>query len=111
MATNISYLKDNASYFCSFSHLSLFVHDVIVYDCVDVLHSAFSRFHVISVEYLVKGVVFWEMDINMYKKDRPILVVTLLLRGRLNHITFHWGFLFLFSWLLAFGVWQATLSM
>ena len=39
------------------------VHDVIVYDCVDVLHSALTRFNVISVEYLVKGVVFWEMDI------------------------------------------------
>ena len=36
---------------------------MIAYDCVDILHSALTRFNVISVEYLVKGVVFWEMDI------------------------------------------------
>ena len=51
------------------------VHDVIVYDCLDVLHSALTRFIVISVEHLVKSVVFLEMDI--YKKDWPILVATL----------------------------------
>ena len=39
------------------------VHDVIVYDCVDVLHSTLTRFNVISVEYLVEEAVFWEMDI------------------------------------------------
>ena len=39
------------------------VHEVIVDDCVDVLHSALTRFNVISVACLVKGVVFWEMDI------------------------------------------------
>ena len=39
------------------------VHDVIVYDCVDVLHSALIGLNVISVEYLVKGVVFGEMNI------------------------------------------------
>ena len=38
-------------------------HVVIVYDCLDVLHAALTNFNVISVEYLVKGVVFWEMDI------------------------------------------------
>ena len=39
------------------------VHDVIVYDCDDVLHSALTRFNVISVEYLVKSVVLLEIDI------------------------------------------------
>ena len=39
------------------------VHDVIIYDCADVLHSALTRFNVISVEYLAKSVAFWEMDI------------------------------------------------
>ena len=38
-------------------------HDVVVYDCVDVLLSALTRFNVISDEYLVEGVVFWEIDI------------------------------------------------
>ena len=68
------------------------VHGVIVYDCVDVLHSALTRFIVISVEHLVKSVVFLEM--NIYKKDWPILVATLLLQRRLNHKTFRWRFLF-----------------
>ena len=39
------------------------IHGVIDYDCPDVLHSTLTRFSVISVEYLVKGVVFWKMDI------------------------------------------------
>ena len=34
------------------------IHAVIVYDCVDVLHSALTLFNVVAVEYLVKGVVF-----------------------------------------------------
>ena len=34
------------------------------------------------------------------KKDWPILVATLLLYGRLNHITFRWRLSFLFSWIL-----------
>ena len=33
------------------------VHVVIVYDCLDVLHAALTHCNVISVEYLVKGVV------------------------------------------------------
>ena len=36
---------------------------MIVYDCVDGLNSALTHFNVISVEYLVKGVIFWEIDI------------------------------------------------
>ena len=41
------------------------IHDVIVYDCVDVLHSALTRYNVISVEYLVKSVFFGgEIDIH-----------------------------------------------
>ena len=34
------------------------IYDVIVYDCIDVLHSVLTRVNVISVGYLVKGVVF-----------------------------------------------------
>ena len=39
------------------------LHVAIVYDCLDVLHAALTHFNVISVEYLVKSVVFWEVDI------------------------------------------------
>ena len=39
------------------------VHVVIVYDCLDVLHAAVTHFNFISVEYLIKDVVFWEMGI------------------------------------------------
>ena len=41
------------------------INDVIAYDCVDVLHAALIRFNVISVENLVKGVIFCEMDIYL----------------------------------------------
>ena len=34
------------------------VHVVIVYDCLDVLHTAVTHFNFISVEYLIKD-VFW----------------------------------------------------
>ena len=44
------------------------VHVVIVYDCLDVLHSALTHFNFTSVEYLVKGVVFWEMGIYSVRK-------------------------------------------
>ena len=73
LATNISrsHLKDNTSYFCNCTCIYIFdflilvenVHVVIVYDCLDVLHAALTHFNVISVEYLVRGVVFSEMDI------------------------------------------------
>ena len=39
------------------------VHVVIVYDCVDVLYAAVTHFNFMFVEYLVEGVVFWEMCI------------------------------------------------
>ena len=39
------------------------VHVVIAYDCLDVLHAVVTHFNFISVDYLVKGVVIWEMDI------------------------------------------------
>ena len=39
------------------------VHIVIVYDCLDVLHAAVTHFNFISVEYLIKDMVFWEMSI------------------------------------------------
>ena len=39
------------------------VHVVIVYDCLDVLHAAIALFNFVSVEYLIQGVVFWEMSI------------------------------------------------
>ena len=32
---------------------------MIFYDSLDVLHAAITRFNLISVEYLVKGVVLW----------------------------------------------------
>ena len=35
------------------------VHVMIFYDSLDVLHAAITRFNLISVKYLVKGVVFW----------------------------------------------------
>ena len=63
LATNISHLKDNTSYFCSCTHI-LFrilvenVHVVIVYDSLDVLHAAVTNFNFISVEYLIKNVGF-----------------------------------------------------
>ena len=38
------------------------------------------------------------------KKDWPILVATFLLYCGLNHITFRWRLLFLFSWLLVLVV-------
>ena len=79
------------------------VHVVMVYDCLDVLHAAVTYFDFISVEYLVRGVFFWEMISISCRKDWPILVVTLLLYGRLNHITFRWRFLFLLCWLLVLG--------
>ena len=31
---------------------------MIVYNCLDVLHAAMTHFNFISVEYLVKGVIF-----------------------------------------------------
>ena len=34
------------------------VHIMIVYNCLDVLHAAVTHFNFISVEYLVKGVIF-----------------------------------------------------
>ena len=43
-------------------------HVVIVYDCLDVLHSALTQFNFTSVEYLVKGVVFWEMGTYSVRK-------------------------------------------
>ena len=39
------------------------VHVVIVYNCLDLLQAAVTHFSFISVEYLVKGVVFREMGI------------------------------------------------
>ena len=63
LTTNISHLKDNTSISAIaliFDFLVLVenVHVVIVYDCLDVLHATLTDFKVISVEYLVKGVVF-----------------------------------------------------
>ena len=61
LATIISHLKDNSSYFCSCTHLWFRYfggefHVVIVYDPFDVLHAAVTHF--ISVEYLIKEVSF-----------------------------------------------------
>ena len=68
LAKMISHLKDNTSYFCSGLIFSFVifeenVHVVIVRNCIDVFHAAVTHFNFISVEYLVKGVVFWEMGI------------------------------------------------
>ena len=41
---------------------------MIVYDCLDVLRSALTHFSFTSVEYLVKGVVIWEMGIYSGRK-------------------------------------------
>ena len=80
---------------------------MIVYDCLDVLRAAVTHFNFISVEYLVNGMVVWffEWISIKCKKEWLILVVTLVLYDRLNHTTFRRRFLFLFSWLLAFGAW------
>ena len=39
------------------------VHVVILYDCLDVLHTAVTHFNFISVEYLIKDLFFGEMGI------------------------------------------------
>ena len=83
-------------------------HIVIVYDCLDVLHSALTHFNFTSVEYLVKGVVFWKWVSIRCAKDWSIFILTLLMHSRLNHITFGWRFLFLFSSLLTLRTRQIT---
>ena len=67
LATNISQLKGNTSYFWNCT-LEEDVHVVIVFDFLDVLHSALTHFNFTSVEYLVKGVIFWEMNIYSVRK-------------------------------------------
>ena len=62
------------------------LHVVIVYDYLDVLHAAVTHFKFISV----LGVVFGKWIAFWYEKDWPVLIVTLLLYGGLNHITFLW---------------------
>ena len=71
---------------------------VILYDCLDVLHATVTHSNFISVEHLIKDVVFLEMGIsNGYREDWPILVMTLLLYSGLNYITFRWRFFFFFA--------------
>ena len=67
LATHISQLNGNTFYFWNCT-LEEDVHVVIVYDCLDVLHSALTQFNFTSVEYLVKGVVFLEMGIYQVRK-------------------------------------------
>ena len=97
LATNISrsHLKYNTSYLCSCTYLWFRyfvgeVHVVIVYDCLDILHSALTHFNIISVECLVKSVFFGKWRSIRYKKDWLILVVALSICDGLNHITFRW---------------------
>ena len=78
-------------------------HAVVAYNCLDVLHAALTHINFIFVEYLVKGVLFFKNGYLTSVKDWSFLVVTLLLHGGLNHVTFRWRFLFLFSCLLALG--------
>ena len=107
LATNISQLKGNTSYFWNCT-LEEDVHVVIVFDFLDVLHSALTHFNFTSVEYLVKGVVFWKWVSIRCAKDWSIFILTLLMHSRLNHITFGWRFLFLFSSLLTLTARQIT---
>ena len=60
LATNISHLVLLIS---AVSFIFEFVILVTAYDCLDVLHAALIHFNIIFVEYLVEGVIFWEMDI------------------------------------------------
>ena len=39
------------------------VHVMIAYDCLKALHAALTLLNVTFVEYLVKGVFYWELDI------------------------------------------------
>ena len=59
------------------------------------MHVAVTHFNFISVENLVKGVFFEKWLSIGCKKDWPILVVTLLLYGGLNHIMYDWQFMVL----------------
>ena len=66
MSAYLRYVDDryveDTSYFCFVIFVEN-IHDVIAYDCVDILLSTLTCFNVISVEFLVKGAVFWKMDI------------------------------------------------
>ena len=80
------------------------VHAVIVYDSLDILHAAVTHFNFIFLNILLKLRFLGKWVSSRFKSDCPILVVTLLLYGVTNHVTFRWQFLFLFSKLLLLGV-------
>ena len=109
LGTNISHLKDNTSYFCSFSHLLLFwwrmfmmwLFMIALMFCIQLLLGLTLSLLNISL----KVWLFGKWISIRYNNDWPILVVTPSLHARLNHKTFHWRLLFLFSWLLALGAW------
>ena len=64
------------------------VHVVVVFGCLDVLHTAVTHFKFISVKYLLKRWFSGKWISSRCKKDWHILIVTLLLYGGLNHIAF-----------------------
>ena len=43
-----------------------------VYDCLVVLHAAVTHFNLIFVEYLVKGVVFFENE--YFRKNKEFVI-------------------------------------
>ena len=75
---------------------------MVVCDCLDVLHAAINNF--ISSKNILLMVWFLGRWVPIRcKKDSAIIVVTFLLHGGLNHITFRYQFLF--SLTLALGTW------
>ena len=75
---------------------------MVVFDCLDVLHAAITNF--ISSKNILLMVWFLGRWVPIRcKRDSPIIVVTFLLYGGLNHITSAINFIFPDSLRLARG--------